>query len=54
MAVNTSVSEAQFRIKGRYRVLVRSMNEQRFNIVCFMICRLRQNWHNVGRSHVAK
>ena len=49
---NTSVSEQQFRLRARFAPLVRGMNEQHFNLTCFMICKSRQDWHLNNRSHV--
>jgi len=39
---NSSISEAEFRLKARYRYCVKGLNEQRFNLYLLMICRLRQ------------
>ena len=48
---NTSVCEQAFRMRARLKVIMRGMNEQRFNLTLLMTTRLRQDWHDSGRSH---
>jgi len=38
---NTSISEQRFRLRAHFATLVRNINEQRFKLTCFMICRAR-------------